>query len=264
MKITELRLKKAMLNEEFIPFYQPIVSGVNGAISGCEVLARWLTPEIGLLQAGGFIEKIEHFGLTEDLTILLANDVRNDITELKFVTGKNNAFILTLNINLSMLMTIMIREYFLEFSRVLKKVGITVVFELTERQDIHKFPKVTDIMRTLTEQGMMFAVDDFGSGYACEDLAVAAQASFIKIDASYTADPKSTVSARFIDQTLELAHKLKARVIAEGVENEVQETWLKGLGIDFLQGYRYGRPMPAGIFFYNLAKRGASAIPAAL
>lgn len=264
MKISEFRLKKAMLNEEFIPFYQPIVSGVTGAMSGCEVLARWLTPEIGLLQAGGFIERIEHFGLTEDLTILLANDVRNDIAELKLVTDRSNAFFLTLNINLNMLMPPIVREYLLTFSHILKKAGVNVVFEITERQDIHRFPQITDIMHTLTEQGMVFAVDDFGSGYASEDLAVAAQASFIKIDASYTADPKSTVSAHFIDQTLQLAHKLKARVIAEGVENEVQETWLKGLGIDFLQGYRYGRPMPAGIFYYNLAKRGASAIPAAL
>lgn len=263
MRFSEYRLQKALLHREFIPFYQPIVSRETKRIVGCEVLARWLMPEQGLINAANFIEPIEKFHLTDALTRILTEEVLTEIPEFRSDSFRADEFILTFNISLSMLLQAVLREHLITFSRQLKRAGITAVFELTEREDIQQTPHILPVLHELVGAGLQFAVDDFGTGFASEELAVACRAAYIKIDGSYAADPGSSTATRFIKQTLNLSRRLNARVIAEGVENRIQETWLSDLNIDFLQGFRYGKPMPAGIFSYWLTKQRFPGMPVA-
>lgn len=254
MKISGYRLRKALSEGEFIPFYQPLVCAETGATTGCEVLARWMTPEKGLIKAAQFIGAVERAGLAAVLTRQVATDVLTDFSEPGETFSPGRDFVLTLNVSLSMLMAPACRTWLAAFAGDIRRAGMTPVFEITEREDIRLFPQAEAVFSDLATQGLLFAVDDFGTGYAASALVALSHACFIKIDRRYVRNLAHPAAARFIRQTVCLARQSGARVIAEGVETPEQEAQLRDDGVDFLQGYRYGDAMPAGLFHYRFGR----------
>ncbi|WP_366540219.1 EAL domain-containing protein, partial [Salmonella enterica] len=152
-----------MRNREFTPFYQPIVCATGGEVVGCEMLARWLHPQKGLLSAGNFIPAIEATGLGGALLRGLADEVCGDGQDLARSAGRR--LMMTLNLSLSLVMTPLFRPHLLALSIRLEQAGMTPVFEITEREDIRAFPQAA-VFRQLAAGGLRFAVDDFGTGHA--------------------------------------------------------------------------------------------------
>ncbi|ENF8881519.1 EAL domain-containing protein [Citrobacter freundii] len=245
MQYSELRLQKAIYNQEFMPFYQPFVC-CHDKIIGCEILARWLSPSRGLLSAKSFIESVESSNLTSALTRCLCAEVMSGIPA--FLSLTSNIFLLTLNTSLSQIMNPLSRVELLELNSQLRHAGVYPVFEVTEREDIHAFPDAPHVFDELLSQGVKFAVDDFGSGFAGEALLQATQATIIKIDRKFISGTISTVASTFIDKTLNLARISGAKVIAEGVETLAQAEHLRTCGVDYMQGYYFGAPMSLSSF----------------
>lgn len=240
------QLQQALSNHAFVPFYQPIINNINKEIVGCEILARWNHPEKGLLNAGYFIESIESNELTGNLTRSLMSDVLSTANDIHHAEAAK--FFLTININLSLVMSPVFRHYMLTLNNQLILAGLTPVFEITEREDIRDFPGAAEVFSELVDQGLTFAVDDFGTGYASEALLDVTHSAFIKIDRAFTADPHNSV----ISKVLTLAHESGACVIAEGVESAEQADWLQMRGVDYLQGYHCGMPVSAERFCRQL------------
>lgn len=181
MHFSAFRLQQAIRNREFTPFYQPIVCATGGEVVGCEMLARWLHPQKGLLSAGNFIPAIEATGLGGALLRGLADEVCGDGQDLARSAGRR--LMMTLNLSLSLVMTPLFRPHLLALSIRLEQAGMTPVFEITEREDIRAFPQAA-VFRQLAAGGLRFAVDDFGTGHA---------------------GPASTVADRMIARTVSLA-----------------------------------------------------------
>lgn len=255
MNFSENRLRKGIAAREFIPFYQPIINLRTREVIGCEMLARWLTPERGLIQPGQFIHRLAGPGLAEAMTRLLVARMQADFTERGAELSLARGFMLTLNVSLHMVMAPLFALWMTTLSASMeKRFGITLVFELTEEEDVLCFPSAESTFGHLAGRGLTFAVDDFGAGFAGEALVQASRARFIKIDRQYIARPDGEEAARFIEQTLRLAARTGARVIAEGVETPAQESLLTALGVELAQGYRYGRPVPFDLLHYQLSR----------
>ncbi|EBY7195084.1 TPA: EAL domain-containing protein [Salmonella enterica subsp. enterica serovar Birkenhead] len=236
------KLIESLRGHAFTPYYQPIFSNLNNKVSGCEVLARWEHPDKGLLTADSFIESIEFNCLTDALTQELMSSV---ISQVSGLSGMQKAsFLLMLNITLSQVMNPVFRQELIALNNKFKKMSVTPVFEITERENIRNFPGAETIFSSLIQHGMTFAIDDFGAGYSNESLFYITHSRFIKIDRSFTVEPNNPV----VRMALILARHTGAQVIAEGVECAGQARWLQDCGVDYLQGYFYGHPMSAENF----------------
>ncbi|EAS4528558.1 EAL domain-containing protein, partial [Salmonella enterica subsp. enterica serovar Typhimurium] len=151
MHFSAFRLQQAIRNREFTPFYQPIVCATGGEVVGCEMLARWLHPQKGLLSAGNFIPAIEATGLGGALLRGLADEVCGDGQDLARSAGRR--LMMTLNLSLSLVMTPLFRPHLLALSIRLEQAGMTPVFEITEREDIRAFPQAA-VFRQLAAGGL--------------------------------------------------------------------------------------------------------------
>ncbi|HCR3448520.1 TPA: EAL domain-containing protein [Citrobacter werkmanii] len=245
MYFTELKIQKAIDKKEFIQFYQPIVNH-DYEIVGGEVLARWRNPELGLLCAGHFIKSIESSGLMESFTHQLLADFFRKVTLLNIKSDQK--LFISVNVSLSMIMEPVFRIYLLRLYIQLQQTGIDPVFEITERENIQLYPQASDIFSQLKNAGLRFMVDDFGTGFAGPSLLVVTQASFIKIDIRFFTD-------RFIEDAVNLAKRAGAKVIAEGVETKEQASRIRRHGVDFIQGFLTGAPMPFEIFNHKLGRQ---------
>lgn len=243
------RLKEGIERGEFIPFYQPIVSSDTKKIMGCEVLARWITQDKGLITASEFIDDITHSQLTTKLTYSIWETVMADFSDTSD-SYKDGDFFLTINVELSMILDPACSNGIINICNDLKEQNVTVIIEITEREDITQYPWAKRIFQDLEAKGVIFAIDDFGSGFSTEKMGQASKARFIKIDRQYVTIPPLSMTQTFVDEVMLLAKKEGAIVIGEGVETALQEKWLTSKGVDFLQGYRYGPAMPYNLFHY--------------
>jgi EAL domain-containing protein (putative c-di-GMP-specific phosphodiesterase class I) len=236
------QLKESLGNHAFIPYYQPIINNHGGKIIGYEILARWKHPTEGLLNAECFINSIESNDMTNKLTRELMQSVISQADTLPNQGGMK--LLLTINTTLSQVMDSVFRQYLIKLHDKLNDMSMVPVFEITEREDIRNFPGAAAVFSSLTQQGMIFAIDDFCTGYADESLLDVTHSRFIKIDRSFTAQPDNSV----IRYAVALARQIGARVIAEGVENAEQMHWLQDSGVDYLQGYFCGMPVSGESF----------------
>ncbi|MBK8973516.1 MAG: EAL domain-containing protein [Hahellaceae bacterium] len=124
-----------------------------------------------------------------------------------------------------------------------------VSFELTERDMMSDAQKAIDLMTRFKENGLELSVDDYGIGQSSLSKLKQMPVSAIKIDKSFVFNLDKSESDRIIvKSTIELGHRFRLKVIAEGVETELALNTLKDMGCDYIQGYHLCRPMPASLF----------------
>jgi diguanylate cyclase (GGDEF)-like protein len=247
----ENSLRRALEREEFCIHYQPQVCALTGRLTGIEALVRWQRPELGLVPPSEFIPLAEDTGLI----------VRIDEWVLRHACLQNRAWqeaglpAIPVSVNLS------IRQFqqpglVPTIERVLTETKLDARYleiELTESSVMRDIKSATDKLRALKAMGVKVAVDDFGTGYSSLTYLKHLPIDILKIDQSFvrdmTVDPKDTAIVRAI---ITLAHSLKLRVKAEGVELPDQQELLRMLGCDELQGYFFGRPQAAEVFARRL------------
>jgi diguanylate cyclase (GGDEF)-like protein len=243
----ENSLRRALEREEFCLHYQPQVCAATGRLTGVEALVRWQHSELGLVSPGEFIPLAEDTGLI----------VRIDEWVLRHACLQNRAWQemdlppIPVSVNLS------VRQFQQPglvpmIERVLAETKLDARYleiELTESSVMRDIKSANDKLRALKAMGVKISVDDFGSGYSSLTYLKHLPIDTLKIDQSFvrdmTVDPKDTAIVRAV---ITLAHSLKLRVKAEGVEQAEQQQLLRLLGCDELQGYFFGRPQPAEVF----------------
>jgi len=229
------RLQSALEEGRLVPFFQPICK-VGGGVFGYEVLARIRDGDT-LLPAGQFIETAEELGLANavDETVF-----RRTLEEARGIGADTKLFF-----NLSA-KTIGDVEWMRGLPELVRAHGLRpeqIVLELTEREALPRFDCIMGLIDELREAGMAFALDDFGSGFSSFLYLKYLTVDYVKIEGSFvrhmTMDSRDRVMVEHIHT---MAQQFGLRTVAEFVEDEETDRLLREMGIDFGQGYHYGRP----------------------
>jgi EAL domain-containing protein (putative c-di-GMP-specific phosphodiesterase class I) len=243
---------RALEAGEFIPYFQPVVHGDSKQWSGTEVLMRWNHPKEGLVRPDLFIPFAEHSGLIVPMTRALMQQTAALLGPQS--AGFATPFHIGINITASHCHDLELVEDCREFLAAFMPGSISLVLELTERELIEP----TDITRQLFEQlhslGVKIAIDDFGTGHSSLGYLRKFNVDFLKIDQSFVAMIGiDALSRHILDTIIELSAKLDLGIVAEGVETQAQAEYLTAHHVNFMQGYLFGKPMPAADFINALS-----------
>ncbi|HPP74600.1 MAG TPA: EAL domain-containing protein [Armatimonadota bacterium] len=249
--VMEHSLRKALERDEFIVHYQPRVDIRSGSILGAEALVRWQHPEMGLVMPGQFIPLAEETGLIVPISEWVLDAA---CSQSKIWQDKNSP-ILDIAVNISA------RQFQKGdlVSAVKKALDRTELdptclhLELTESILMHNTDAAIDILNKLKDMGVKISIDDFGTGYSSLSYLKKFPVDAVKIDRSFIKDITTNPDdAAIAGAVIAMAHSLKLKVIAEGVETLEQLEFLKSINCDEMQGYFISRPVPAEEFHHLL------------
>jgi len=236
-------LREALSSGAIGVAFQPKVDATTGQISGVEALARWTHPALGSITPDEFIPLAEASGLMGPLT---ATVLRQSLTACKGWQRRAGRVGVAVNVSAD---TILDPSFVTEVAAVLASVGIApdlLTLELTEGVVVSDAALAVVRMSELHALGVKLSVDDFGTGYSSLTYLKGLPVDEVKIDKGFVDDLATDPADRAVVRAVvDIAHTLGLRVVAEGVEQEAQQTILRGLGVDEIQGYLHARPMPA-------------------
>jgi diguanylate cyclase (GGDEF)-like protein len=240
----ENALRRALARSELSLVYQPLVRARSREIVGVEALLRWQHPIRGLLSADEFVPLAEETGLI----VAIGRWVLRTACEQLKAWRRAHLPALRLSVNVSP-RELRAPGFVAGLAKVLEETETHpphLELELTERGVMGNDRRVLDVVMRLKEIGVRLAVDDFGTGNTTFHYLKNFPLTTIKIDKSFTEavarDPKDAAITKAL---LAMAHRLELNVVAEGVENEDQLSFLGANDCDEVQGYLFGRPIPA-------------------
>ena len=239
----EQEMNQALANGQFVPYFQPKVDMKTGAIVGAEALARWITPEHGIISPERFIDLFEknNFIIRLDLSIF-----EQTCRILKQRQDEGKA-VIPVSCNFS-------HNHFTDLSlpakltEITRRYGITPALldiEITETSVINDIDTVIEATRQLRHSGFKISLDDFGVGYSSVNLLCQIDVDTIKIDKSFLEHASILPCKRnLIEGIVAIADSLGIDILCEGVETQQQIDFLTRAGCTLAQGYYYGRPVP--------------------
>ncbi len=241
----EQDLRHALDRDELSVVYQPIVTTIEGAVTGVEALLRWTHPTRGPIPAGTVVEIAEHNGLIGGIGAWVLEQACADLA--RWATDHPETLVeVAVNVSTRQLLH---PEFPRLVEQVLHRTGTDpalLVLELTESVVIDDDDRVLTALHRIKGIGVRLAVDDFGTGYSSLSYLRRLPVDIIKIDRSFVADLDDTPPATAIITAITtLAHTLGLTVTAEGVETPDQHRQLHAVGCDLAQGYLYAHPMSA-------------------
>ncbi|HVL78841.1 MAG TPA: EAL domain-containing protein [Sphingomicrobium sp.] len=233
-------IRRGIENDEFLPYFQPLIDLCTGEMVGLEALARWKSPTRGLLEPEAFIEAAEKTGLIGPLTMSVMEQALREAREWPAK--------LKIAVNIS---PVQFRDPALaeQILKVLSATGFPahrLEVEITEGSMLEDREQVTTIIHSLKNVGVSVALDDFGTGYASLAQLHSFPVDRIKIDRSFiTRLVKSDRTAAIVNTIASLGHELNVPLTAEGVESEQIRSALGKLGCSEAQGWLFGRAVSA-------------------
>jgi diguanylate cyclase (GGDEF)-like protein/PAS domain S-box-containing protein len=236
-------LHRALERSEFTLHYQPQVDLKAGNIVGVEALLRWQHPKLGWVSPASFIPVAEECGLI----VPLGNWVLQQACRAARA-WHDQGYAIVVAVNLSA-RQIRERGFVQSVRDALLASGLDARYlelELTESILIEQADFVFEVLQQLREMGVELSLDDFGTGYSSLSYLKRFPISRLKIDQSFVRDIVSDPEdAAIVGAIISMAHNLKLRVIAEGVETVEQLAFLRLRHCDEMQGYYFSRPVPA-------------------
>jgi diguanylate cyclase (GGDEF)-like protein len=236
-------LSRALEAGEIEAHFQPKARAECGTIVGVEALVRWCHPERGLIGPAEFVTVAEQAGLGRALTRRM---LELALGQLRRWRDAGLAIHVAVNTTVADLQD---TQFPAEVAAMLAKHGLppeALMLEVTENMVLADPVRVGDVLAQLGELGLGLSLDDFGTGFSSLAHLKALPVGEVKIDRSFvgrmTSDP---VDAAIVRATIQLAHSIGIRVVAEGIEDE--ETWrsLVANRCEMVQGYALSRPLPA-------------------
>ncbi len=239
----ENELRQALERNEFVLHYQPKIDLVSRRSTGVEALIRWASPTRGLVAPGDFIPLLEETGLVLPVGAWALAQAARD--HLAWQRAGLPAPRVAVNVS-----AIQLRQAdFVATVREALALGATppgIDLEVTESLIMEDVAANIGKLKELYALGVNIAIDDFGTGYSSLGYLARLPVQSLKIDRSFVvgmAGDSDTMS--LVSTIVSLARSLRLKVIAEGVETALQESFLRAMRCDEAQGYLYGKPVPA-------------------
>ena len=255
----ENELRKALDRQQFLVYYHPQVTAATQEIVGVEALVRWQHPELGMVMPDQFIALAEDLGLISEIGEWVLFEACKQ-TSAWHASGFDN---LQIAVNLS---PKQFRKQYIEgmVGNVLRDTGLPascLELEITESLSMQNVDVTIDTLHVLKKMGVQIAVDDFGTGYSSLSYLTKFPIHTLKIDRSFIRDiPQNREDASLARAIIAMAHGLGLRTVAEGIETQQQLYFFRKAECDILQGYLFGKPMPAEEITELLERQAASTV----
>ena len=239
-------LRKAVLRNELVLHYQPVISLEGRNLSGFEALVRWQHPERGLIYPDKFIQIAEETGLIIPIGEWVLQEACRQLQawKLKFPEAAN----LKISVNLAS-QQIKVADFLAKLDAVLAQYQFpqnTLHLEITESTLMDYRQETIDLFTNIRNRGVELSIDDFGTGYSSLQYLNRFPINTLKIDRSFVQGMiKDRENFEIVKTILTLARTLKMKVIAEGVETLKQLKVLKTLNCKLAQGYLFSKPVNA-------------------
>ena len=243
----ESDLRHALEQQEFTLYYQPQFSGDGKRLTGAEALLRWRHPRRGLVPPVEFIPVLEELGLVVEVGDWVLTEACRQLKAWHL--AKVRVPKVSVNISARQFADGQLGN---RIASILKETGLPpacLELELTESILMREVDQAMQILAGLKRLGLSIAIDDFGTGYSSLNYLKQFPIDILKIDRTFVDGlPSGEQDAQIARAIIAMAHSLNLAVIAEGVETHEQLEFLREHGCDEVQGYLFGRPMPASRF----------------
>lgn len=238
-------LRAALAHQKLHVAYQPMVDLRTGRCVGAEALARWTLEGGAKVSPESFVPVAELTGQTTELALAVLRRTVQDLGPLLRTAPQ-----LSVNVNLSAAELVSDR-FAVELDAALTASGLphrAITFELTERALV-RAGEARATIDQLRARGHRVAIDDFGTGYSSLSYLSDFSLDLIKIDKAFVHSiGTEAATSQVVTHVIEMARTLGLRIVAEGVETEVQRNWLQAQGVDYGQGWLFSAPLPADAF----------------
>ncbi|MCR8852054.1 EAL domain-containing protein [Lysinibacillus sp. FSL R7-0073] len=240
--LLDSELRRAIDNREFELHFQPKIYMDNEQIQGLEALVRWNNERLGFVSPGEFIPYAEETGLIIPLSEVILEKACEAVIQMQQYGWKIPVAINISSIHFK-------QQNFLDsIQAILERYNMPAnnfEIEVTERTVMNSANETVSKLVRLKQLGFKISIDDFGTGYSSLSYLVRFPLDCLKIDRSFiqhigSLDEKQAV----VDAIIQMSHRLKMKVVAEGVEQAQQVDILRKMNCDIIQGYYYSKPLP--------------------
>jgi len=243
----ENQLRQALDNQEFVLHYQPKVSLASGKLTGAEALIRWNDPRTGLVPPGHFIPVLEETGLIYDVGRWALRQAIADY--LRWRAAGLAAVRIAVNVSALQLRN---RGFIAEIGQAIgvdANAPAGLELEITESLIMEDIKHNIASLQAIRDLSVCVAIDDFGTGFSSLSYLAKLPVDTLKIDRSFVVEMTTAAEGLALVSTIiKLAHSLKLKVVAEGVETEEQSRLLRLLACDEMQGFLFSKPVPVELF----------------
>jgi len=244
--MTAAAIARGVDNGEFFPVFQPKVDLATGRVAGCEALARWHSPTLGVVDPADFVAVAEATGQVKAVTRAM---LARSIGCARDFIRQDPDFVLAVNVSAALLSDLSLPD---EVDRMLAAYGVqprSLLLEITESVAMSDIAHATDILLRLRIKGIGVAIDDFGTGYSSLSALARMPFSELKIDQSFVRNCLTDADLmKIVRGTIALAHEFRMKAVAEGIEDEATKATLAAAGCDLGQGYLFSAPLPYEAF----------------
>jgi diguanylate cyclase (GGDEF)-like protein/PAS domain S-box-containing protein len=251
----ESRLRRALENAELGAHYQPKIDLLSGIVTGAEALLRWTNSELGAVSPAQFIPIAEETGLIVPIGAWILEAACAQAARWR---GEGHDINIAVNLSPRQFRQ---KDLVSMVAGILKRSGLEaprLELEITEGTAMSNAEQTIAVLAELHQLGVKLAVDDFGTGYSSLSYLRRFPLHCLKIDRSFVRDAAaSTDSVAIVRATIALAHSLRLKVVAEGIETEGQRALLLHAACDEGQGFLFSKPLPAEAFGSLLESRSA-------
>lgn len=237
-------MEQALVEKQFVVYYQPKHSAATGELVGAEALVRWIHPAYGFMSPAEFLPVFEKNGFISNVDRYVYNTVIEDLKRWQ----NKGLKVVPVSVNASR--KDILKDNFI--SEVLggikddKDLANLLHMEITESVFIEDVEILKPIIIQLRESGIKIELDDFGSGFSALSMLTTLPLDVIKLDKSFIDNLE--LQRIVVDSVIKMCHGLGFELTAEGVETADQLSELVSMGCDNIQGYYFAKPMQAGGF----------------
>lgn len=235
-------LRRAIDNEEFALYYQPIINLRDGRIIGSEALIRWFHPLKGMISPMEFIPLAEEIGLIHDIERWILKTALMQKKEWEDMGYED----IKLSINISG-KSVTRTGFVDEIKELLSKVKIKndkIQFEVTETALMEELNESTKVLKEIRDMNIKIALDDFGTGYSSLTYLKKLPIDVVKLDRDFIRNISQISEDQIIAKhVIKLTHELNFEIVAEGIETEEHLDFLKLNNCEYGQGYLFSKPI---------------------
>ncbi|PRA32947.1 putative bifunctional diguanylate cyclase/phosphodiesterase [Pseudomonas poae] len=253
-------LRNAIEYQQFRLYYQPKFDAVSGIPVGAEALLRWEHPQQGLLLPATFIELAEKTGLIIAIGDWVLNEACRQMA-LWYAQGYED-WRIAVNLSALQFCHAGLVNSVAKALECHQLPANNLTLEITETTAMSDADASMTVLQQLSDMGVDLSIDDFGTGYSSLMYLKRLPANELKIDRGFVRDLEhDSDDAAIVSAIVALGQALGLRIVAEGVETDVQQNFLTRLGCNSLQGYLLGHPLPADNFMADIQRAEEAVMP---